>query len=370
MTHSHSSVSNRATTAARPVGVLVIGAGTGKTHGVGTMHLHAWTQVLGARVVAVADINPEAARAGADIVGAAPFTDYREALALPEVDAVDICAPTALHRVMAEDAARAGKHVFVEKPLALSLEDADAIVDACRAAGVVLMVGQSMRYSPHGQLLGRCTADGRLGDPLYVHYEGAFGFWMLGDRTSWQLDQQASGGHMVHNGVHFTDLLLWTFQKKPRQVFAQGRKDTDAHIDVWDRWTLQIVFEDDSVGTVGFARSALPRDVGGYYSMLAIGSKGTLVDGSDRLPMQSVTVEDGIRFHPRASAMFPTMLGDFVEGVRTGRSPISGEEGRAALQLALLAEQSARSGRAVMVDELPARSDETPQPNDGGMPND
>jgi predicted dehydrogenase len=328
-------------------GILLIGAGVGVTHGVGSMHIEAWQRVNGARIVAVADINPTAARRGAAAAGAEAFTDYREALKLPGVDAVDICTPSHLHRAMTEGAARAGKHVLVEKPVALTLEDTDAMIGACREANVVLMVVQSQRYSANSRLLQQVIREGRLGQLLYYHSDSFSGFWATGDRNMWQLNQRASGGHMLHNGIHHTDWLLRLFEAEPKAVHAQGRKVTDGELEIWDRFRMQVEFTDGRVGVMGLGRSNLPRNAGGFTFHQAIGTEATLEFRTDLSQNLAITMEDGYRFLGAPGLDFADVLSDFVLSMADGVSRVPGEQARAALLVALAAEESARSGQTI-----------------------
>ncbi len=131
-----------------PVGVAVVGCG-----GVSGGHLSAYAANPRARLVATVDARPELAEAAAHKWGAARwYAAVEEALADPEVRVVDLCLPHHLHAPIAIQAADAGKHVFVEKPIANTLEEADAMIAACRRAGVLLLVDQTKRYQRYCQL--------------------------------------------------------------------------------------------------------------------------------------------------------------------------------------------------------------------------
>src|SRR5580765_909170 len=120
------------------------------------------------RVKAVCGRSPERAARVAAIVGAEPAVGLDTVLADPEIEAVDVCVPTPHHRGVVERAFAAGKHVFVEKPLALTIEDADAILVAAERSSRMLMVGLVLRFWPEYVELARIVEAGELGRPLAV----------------------------------------------------------------------------------------------------------------------------------------------------------------------------------------------------------
>src|ERR687893_1020650 len=123
--------------------VGVIGAGF-----IGAIHLDAYANMPEVEVLGVADARPETATAGAAIVGAHAYPSYEELVAAEEVDVVDVCLPTAFHRELALKAARAGKHLILEKPIARNLEDAEAIIEAFDGNSQRLLVGHVVRFFP------------------------------------------------------------------------------------------------------------------------------------------------------------------------------------------------------------------------------
>ena len=123
--------------------VGVIGAG-----GIARSHMNAIKANDNIQLVAVMDVDPDRAGAAAKDFGASTYTDLEPLLANPRVEAVHVCTPHSLHADQVVAAAAAGKHVLVEKPMALTLADCDRMIDACDQAGKILMVGQVMRYYP------------------------------------------------------------------------------------------------------------------------------------------------------------------------------------------------------------------------------
>jgi myo-inositol 2-dehydrogenase/D-chiro-inositol 1-dehydrogenase len=149
---------------ARPVGVGLIGSGF-----VSAVHLEALRACAQAEVRAVASPTPGHSEAFAARL-AIPrwFTDYKKMLALPEIDMVLVGAPNDLHCAIAIDAAAAGKHVVMEKPLCLNLADADRMIDACRRAKVKLMYAEELCFAPKYVRLRQLVESGALGRPTLV----------------------------------------------------------------------------------------------------------------------------------------------------------------------------------------------------------
>src|SRR5690554_3000089 len=170
------------------------------------------------RLRAVADAVPERAREAADRFGATEvFADYRELLADPEVDAVVICLPHHLHRQAAVDAAKAGKHVLVEKPMALNAAQALEMVQAAEAAGVTLMVGQSRRFSHAAMELIRRREE--LGEP--IRWVTHFLVHFAQPPTAWWNDPEEAGILILAlQGVHYFDLVQWYTGRTPQRVLA------------------------------------------------------------------------------------------------------------------------------------------------------
>ncbi len=170
------------------------------------------------RVKTVASRRSDRAATVADSVDAELTDDLLAALRDPEVDAVDICLPTPLHREWAEASLAAGKHVFLEKPIALTLEDADAIVAAAERSGRVFMVGLVLRFWPEYVELQRRLADGDLGRPLSV---STLRLSPPADWNDWMGDPAKSGGVPVDLLIHDFDQMNWLLGT-PRRVFARA----------------------------------------------------------------------------------------------------------------------------------------------------
>lgn len=188
----------------------------------GTMHANVYSVLEGATLVGVYDRKPERA---AEFVGKWGGTVYASLDALlgdPGIELVDVCLPTSDHAEASIAACRAGKHVMCEKPMALTIEDADRMVDAARTAGVKMMVGHCIRFWPEYQELKAIVDGGRMGRLLSLNLTryGAFPEYTV-DR--WAADPSKAGGGMDMH-IHDTDFALYLLGE-PRSMVSQGNRD-------------------------------------------------------------------------------------------------------------------------------------------------
>ena len=195
-------------------GVALLGSGF-----MASTHAAAYAELRSkAKVLVVAGLEHDRVAALADSLGAQATDDWEAALATPGVELADVCLPTPLHRPVAERALAAGHHVLLEKPLALSLEDADAIGAAAAASGRVLMVGHVLRFVPEIAELRRLVAAGELGRPLAV---SAMRLSAPPDWNDWMLDAARSGGTLVDLAIHDLD-VIGSLLGPARHVVARG----------------------------------------------------------------------------------------------------------------------------------------------------
>ncbi len=195
--------------------ISIIGAGfMGQTHG------SAYKEIEGAEVVAVVDTVAEKGQKLADELGAKYYEDVDQCLQKEDMDCVDICLPTKLNLSMTKKAAEAGKHILCEKPISLSLDEADKMIEIVKKNQVKGMVGHVLRFWPEYVKAKELVDSGKLGEPL-------FGF---GERlavtpdwyeNNWGLHEENSGGVPLNLVIHDMDYLIWVFGK-PSRVSAQG----------------------------------------------------------------------------------------------------------------------------------------------------
>ena len=212
------------------------------------------------RVKTVCGRSPERAARVAETVGAVSDADLDAVLADPEIDAVDICVPTPAHRDVAERAFAAGKHVFLEKPLALTIEDAEAIVAAAERSGTIFMVGLVLRFWPEYVALAQLVERGELGRPKAVFAQRLS---PPADWADWLGDREQSGGTAVDLMIHDFDqmnALLGT----PRSVFASEPEPGHVHA----------VVEYDGGSGIAEGSMAMPRSYPFSSDIRVLGERG------------------------------------------------------------------------------------------------
>ena len=206
----------------------------------GEVHASTYADFGAANLLAVCDIDAGRAKDFADKYGGRPCTSVEEIAADPDIQAVSVATPDFAHRDVCVALAQAGKHLLIEKPLATSVADAQAIVDAVAEAGVTAMVDFHNRYNPPFTTLKQRLDTGELGDPLMM-------FGRLSDRievaAEW-FTWSARTGPEWFLGSHLADVACWLFGQVPVRVFAEGRKDVLAGrgIDCYDSMHIHLSF--------------------------------------------------------------------------------------------------------------------------------
>jgi predicted dehydrogenase len=222
------------------------------------------------KFVAAVTRDPAGKRALADRFGLALTTNYAEILADARIDAVVLCTPHSQHGAETIAAAKAGKHVFCEKPFTLTQADAEAAVDACAAAGVTLMVGFNRRYAPAFLDLKRRIEAGAIGK--LRHIEGQFSgppSYQI-EPGNWRSNQvESPGGSMTARGVHVVDSMV-AIAGPVETVFALSTR-LQLGIDVDDTTACLLQFKGGVTGMLGTLHATAP-----FYRIHAFGSKGAL----------------------------------------------------------------------------------------------
>ena len=327
------------------INVAILGAGF-----MGAAHATNYRALEGrVRVKTVASRTAERAARVAAVVGAELTEDLDAAIRDPEVDAVDICLPTPLHRDAAERAFAAGKHVFLEKPIALTLEDADTIIRAAEQSGRLFMVGLVLRFWPEYVELQRLVAAGELGQPLAVNTHRLS---PPADWNDWMEDASQSGGVAVDMAIHDFDQLNWLLGE-PRRVFARASRP--GHL-------FASVEYDGAVG-VAEASMLMPKSYPFSSNIRVLCEGGVAEYGFSAAPAEdggNIGASDaprGLRLYPAGGE--PTSvavesadpwgpeIAYFVECVEQGRKPEhgTGEQAKKALLVSLAANRSVETGR-------------------------
>ncbi len=239
------------------IGVAVIGAGSFAK----AFHLPNLGRIPGCHLEAVADRVGGVAKQAADKFGARYCTtDYRSVLADDKVRAVIVATRHNLHREIATAAAEAGKHVFVEKPLALTVGDCEAIRDATEAAGVLLTVDFNRRFAPFSRAA-KAALRGTAGPKMILYRCNAGSI----PRTHWAVDPVEGGGRVVGEAVHFFDLCCWLLDADPVAITADriDSADEGGEVIAEDNLSTLLRFPDGSLATVVYSclgHNSLPKE--------------------------------------------------------------------------------------------------------------
>jgi predicted dehydrogenase len=201
--------------ACEQVGFGVIGTGVW-----GETHLKAYASAPRVRLVAACDKDEQCGRQRATQYGAESFTtDYRELLANPDIKAVSIVTPDFLHREIAVAAAEAGKHVLIEKPMATTVEDCQAMMAAATANGITLMVDFHNRFNPAFVALKQAIQAGQMGQPQMMSLRLNDTIYVPTGMLSWS----AQSSVMWFLGSHSLDLVRWLFDDEVVRVYCVSR---------------------------------------------------------------------------------------------------------------------------------------------------
>ena len=326
-------------------------------------HFEAIEKVEGLELVAVSDVDPERARqAGAD--QKVPFfTDYQRMLVESKADVVTIATPSGLHAEQGVAAAQAGKHVVMEKPMAISLTGADALVNACDKAGVRLFVVKQNRLNPSVQLLKRAVDRNRFGR-IYmasctVHWARPQSYY---DQAPWRGTWEFDGGAFMNQASHYVDLVQWVMG--PVESVIAKTATLARHIETEDTGIAILKFRSGALGTIQVTMLAYPRNLEG--SLTILGEKGSAKIGGTAVNKiehwEFADKDDDDKLIEAANTNPPNVYGLGHQGYyRNVLSVLRGEAkpdtdgraGRKSLELILGIYESAKTGREV---PLPLRA--------------
>lgn len=317
--------------------------------GMGSSLAKAMNATGAGRIAAVADVEQERARSLAEELGAQPFEDHRSMLAATEVAAVIVASPPFMHRTLAEDVLEAGRHVFVEKPLAVTLEDCDAILRAAETADRKLMVGQVLRYYPTWRFIRERVAAGAIGRPLAAQVTRVGGGWGS-FRVSWRHEMAKSGGMLMEVNAHEIDFMC-DLLGTPRRVYGTMGRFGNTQCDYPNLAYVAIHFESGGLGLLHASQmSALSElsgkiegEAGAIFYQGGFGADSQISEARHG-ERPTVTRVGDLSFEPPVQAE----LRAFVEAINAGTPPpVSGAEGRRAVAVAVAAYRSAEEGRPV-----------------------
>ena len=349
------------------IGFGVVGCGL-----ISDFHANALAEVRGAKLVGCCDQAPERADRFAKAHGCTAHATLKEMLADPAIDAVTIATPSGAHMEPAVEAAKAGKHVVVEKPLEITLKRCDRIIDACEKAGVVLATVFPSRFHDGPARLKKAVDSGRFGTltigDAYVKWWRTQEYYDSGAwRGTWELD---GGGALMNQAIHSVDLLTW-MMGPVAEIRAQTATLAHKRIEVEDTAIATLRFENGALGTIEATTAAYP----GYLKRIEIhGSAGSAVIEEEDIKAwdfakkrkTDAAVHDAMKSQKSGGggASDPAAIGhhghtclfqDFVKAINKNQKPaVDGHEGRRSVEIILGIYKAAETGKAV---HLPLKSD-------------
>ena len=325
---------------------------------IGAVQAAAIQAIQGARLLAVCGKDPERTAKFAERFGATPYTDYNAFLAHPGLRIVNICTPSGLHAEQGIAAARAGKHVLVEKPIETTLAKADALINACDEAGVRLGVIFQSRFLPAVQQFKRALDEGRLGRLMvgdaYVKWYRAPEYYAPGSwRGTLKMD---GGGALINQAIHTVDLLCWMMGPAV-SAFAMKAALRYPHIEAEDTLVANVRFQNGALGVIEATTSVKP----GFKRRVEIsGERGTIILDGDAISCWAVDGDAGPvgedeqltdgSANPAAISNegHRRQIEEMMNAVLENRAPlIDGREGRKSLELVCALYESAQAGQPV-----------------------
>lgn len=337
--------------------VGIIGCGE-----IAVSHARSIAEAHNARIIMTMDVKKEVAKDLADRYQASFTTDLDELLSNPEVDAVYIATPHHLHAPIAIKSAEAGKHVMVEKPIAVNLKQARDMIEAARKNGVLLSVCFVMRYRPDVLKAKELLEDGVIGDVIALKMS-AMGdkpasYWHGGYsgrvKTDWRTKKdQSGGGILIMNAVHNIDVMRFITGLEAVRVYAE--QDTFVTpVEVEDWINVIIRYDNGAIGSIDASSCAKGRE--GFGDRI-FGKEGQIALGS---PLRLYTTLPDEGFEPgRWNEIHLPQIGNprtlyvekFAEAVLSGADepPVTGEDGLKALQVIIAAYESGEKHQPVTI---------------------
>jgi len=337
------------------INVAIIGAGR-----MGTLHgINFARKVSKSRVVAVVDqVRQMAEKLGGEL-GAEVFTNIDDVLTMPNVDAICISTPVGTHKEFSLKALKAKKHVLCEKPLTLTISDAEEIIEAVEKSGCFFQLAFMRRFDEGFVAAKEKLDEGLIGEPVFIRSTGRDpGLPPLG---SWGSDPDACGDISFELCSHDYDSMRWLMGDEVKKVYAQAgilsSKDIANKFDKMINDTIVVLMEFHS-GALGSVEGLLNIKYGYDARVEIVGNEGIIFIGDPRHmdvtwggKNRVLSFSASPSFTDRFSYAYVREAQHFVDCIIEGRKPAVGaEDGLAAVEIAVAVNQSIKTGRTVTVD--------------------
>jgi myo-inositol 2-dehydrogenase/D-chiro-inositol 1-dehydrogenase len=337
-----------------PVRFGLIGYGAWGAH-----HARAVAATAGAELAAVAARSQESqARARSDHPAARVFADYRDLLALPSLDVVDVVLPTDLHYEVGRAVLESGRHLLLEKPMALELAHCDAFIALAQERGRVLAVGHELRLSSLWGKVKEMIDAGAVGTPLYVLIE----LWRRPYRPGsggWRYDISRVGNWVLEEPIHFFDLARWYLAGAggPLTVYARANSRQEGHPELQDNFSAVLTFPGGAYAVVSQTLAAFEH----HQVVKLTGTRGALWASWGGAMDRDFHPHHSLKYHNGTEAVdvplgrpsgevyeLEVEMAMMVRAVRDG-APVAatGADGRWSVALCLAAQRSVDTGQIV-----------------------
>jgi len=290
------------------------------------------------------------------------YKNYDDMLRDPSLDIIDICTEHPLHAEQAIAAAKADKHMIIEKPIALNYEDAKAVGEAIRKAGVKACVCFEVRFSGQGMAIRSMIDEGLLGDLHYgeVDYYHGIGPWY--NQYDWNIKKDKGGSSLLTAGCHALDLLLWYMDDEVVEVSSYSNKSKSPHFTPYEYDTTSVTLLKFKNGRIGKVASVIDALQPYYFHIHLTGSEGSLLDDQFYSSKLKGTTKD--RWSRIAAPLIDSgdvddhpylpQFQSFVESIKNDETMKLTDFDTAfkSHKVAFAADMSAREGRPVKLSEM------------------
>jgi UDP-N-acetyl-2-amino-2-deoxyglucuronate dehydrogenase len=341
-------------------GFGIIGAGT-----ISDIHASAIRAIPRARLLGVYSITSQKSRAFAARHGCISYDSLEEMLDVPAIDIVCICTPSGMHLEPAVKSLKAGKHCIIEKPLEITLQKCDELIQVAEQLQVMVAVVFPSRFYEPAKQLRRAIEENRFGNLVlgdaYVKWSRSAGYYQSAAwRGTWELD---GGGALMNQGIHSVDLLQW-YMGPVHSVQAVAANIRHKNIEVEDTIVSTVKYANGALGTIVCSTAVHP---GALKQVEIMGTKGTAILQESSLikwQFEQQSPEDDVIANQMTMAVnshggvsnpadisyagHQKQIEDMIEAVDTGRKPlIDAREGRKSVEIVTSIYESAKSGKMV-----------------------
>lgn len=336
------------------IGFGLIGFGRWGRH-----HAGAIVEIEEAELLAVSARSEHSCRSAGEEFGADTYRDYRQLLARQDIEVVNIVTPNHLHSSMAIEALRSGKHVLLEKPMGISVEQCDDILRTVQSTGKLLFVGFELRVSALWAGINEAVERGEIGRPTHTVIDLWRGPYREGSR-GWRFDRQSVGSWILEEPVHFLDLACWYMEGCGRasSIYAKANNKTGDEEGLAENMSFIVNFSENGYAVVN-------QTLGGYghhQIVRMVGTEGALwakwsAPVDDALhPSFSLEVFDGeeVREVPipekaGATHELKVEIAEMARAVETGSGSrlATPQDGKRAVVLSVLGEESSRQNAVI-----------------------